>query len=152
MKIKQLIFISIFISLIIFLHSSEDNYVFGEWFTEDSLSKVHIYRDNESLTGKNVKKKNPVYPETDKEAGKCKYDRNNPDREKQKRPLIGLKIVWGFKFDGKNWDEGKIYDPESGKTYNCSIKKLDNNRLKIRGSLDKWGLLGRTTIWTKANE
>ncbi|MGN0191790.1 MAG: DUF2147 domain-containing protein, partial [Candidatus Cryptobacteroides sp.] len=41
---------------------------------------------------------------------------------------------------------GTIYDPGNGKTYNCSMK-LEGDVLKVRGSLDKRGLLGRTMDW-----
>lgn len=38
-----------------------------------------------------------------------------------------------------------------GKTYNCSMK-LEGDVLKVRGSLDKKGLLGRTMDWFRVKE
>ena len=44
-----------------------------------------------------------------------------------------------------------IYDPGNGKTYNCSMK-VEGDVLKVRGSLDKRGLLGRTMDWFRVKE
>ena len=47
--------------------------------------------------------------------------------------------------DGE-YSGGVIYDPGNGKTYYCSME-VDGDILKVRGSLDKRGLLGRTMDW-----
>ena len=47
---------------------------------------------------------------------------------------------------GDEYTGGKIYDPGNGKTYNCSMK-VEGDVLKVRGSLDKRGLIGRTMDW-----
>ena len=41
------------------------------------------------------------------------------------------------------YKSGDVYN---GKTYNCSMK-VEGDVLKVRGSLDKRGLLGRTMDW-----
>ena len=46
--------------------------------------------------------------------------------------------------------KGKIYDPESTKTYNGKVSyKAKTDELSVRGSLDKAGLLGRSQIWKR---
>jgi uncharacterized protein (DUF2147 family) len=55
-------------------------------------------------------------------------------------------MLSGLKQDGGEYTGGKIYDPGNGKTYNCSMK-VEGDILKVRGSLDKRGLLGRTMDW-----
>ena len=57
----------------------------------------------------------------------------------------GLKAVKG------EYSGGKIYDPGNGKTYNCSMK-VEGNVLKVRGSLDKRGLIGRTMDWFRVTD
>ncbi len=56
----------------------------------------------------------------------------------------------GFRFDGEDrWIDGKIYDPNSGKTYRCIIiTVVDDNTLKLRGHVGV-PLLGRTETWTR---
>ena len=77
-------------------------------------------------------------------------DLNNPDKSLRSRQLIGLNMLSGLKEVGDEYKEGKIYDPGNGKTYNCSMK-LEGDVLKVRGSLDKRGLLGRTMDWFRVN-
>jgi uncharacterized protein (DUF2147 family) len=55
-------------------------------------------------------------------------------------------MLSGLKKDGGEYTGGKIHDPGNGKTYNCSMK-VEGDVLKVRGSLDKRGLLGRTMDW-----
>ena len=73
-------------------------------------------------------------------------DDNNPDPQLRKRQLMGLNMLSGLKKDGGEYTGGKIYDPGNGKTYNCSMR-VEGDVLKVRGSLDKKGLIGRTMDW-----
>lgn len=128
-------------SLSTFCHAD----VVGQWATEESLSIVELVRGEDGLiSGTIVSLKEPLTPE-----GQPKTDKENPDPELQQRPILGLKILWDFEPGKKNeWKRGRIYDPKSGKTYHCKMT-LEGNVLKVRGSLDKWGLAGRSTIWTR---
>ncbi|MDD3807554.1 MAG: DUF2147 domain-containing protein [Candidatus Marinimicrobia bacterium] len=135
-------------------YSASGDDVLGLWYTEENESKVEIVRNNGEYLGKIVWLDEAVYPADDPDAGKAKYDRNNPDEELRIRPLLGLQIVWGFTYDNKDnkWVKGRIYDPESGKTYNCTMWLDEVGNLHVKGSLDKWGVVGRTTVWTRAEE
>ena len=65
------------------------------------------------------------------------------------KPLVGLKILWGLKKDGKEWSGGYILDPENGKSYKCFIEVQDKGKkLKVRGFLGV-AALGRTQYWEK---
>ncbi|MCA1764324.1 MAG: DUF2147 domain-containing protein [Flavobacteriales bacterium] len=48
--------------------------------------------------------------------------------------------------------DGTIYDPEAGKTYYCSIEMDGDDKIKIRGSVDPMGWLGRTEVWTRVKK
>ena len=134
--------------------SASANDVLGKWLTDGGKSKVEIVKSGNEFKGKIVWLDEEVYPADDPEAGVVKYDRNNPDEKLRPRPILGLELVWGFTYNAKEhkWEKGKIYDPESGKTYNCTIKLDDEGNLDVRGSLDKWGLVGRTTVWKAVKE
>ena len=68
-----------------------------------------------------------------------------PDKSK-----VGTMIVKGMKYEDGKLVDGKIYDPESGNTYFCTIKyDAAAKALNLRGSLDKRGLLGRSQTWLK---
>ncbi|MCL2597509.1 MAG: DUF2147 domain-containing protein [Paludibacter sp.] len=66
------------------------------------------------------------------------------------KPLEGLILMKSLKADGNNLTGGTITDPKNGKVYYVKVS-LDTktDRLKIRGSLDKIGILGRTQYWIR---
>jgi lathosterol oxidase len=117
--------------------------IMGIWLTHgDKPAKIQIYRSGSQYFGKIVWLQFPA------ENGKAMADKNNPDAGKQGRPLLGLVILTGFKFDTDEWNGGDIYDPEKGKTYSCTMSLKDANTLKVRGYIGI-SLLGRTEIWTR---
>jgi uncharacterized protein (DUF2147 family) len=123
------------------------NDITGKWYTEENKSLIKIYlAKNGKYYGKIVWLKEPNYEKGDKEEGKIKHDRNNPDKEKRSRPIVGLLLLRGFEFDGDDeWDGGTIYDPEEGKTYKCNMwLSKDKNTLHVRGFIGV-SLIGRTT-------
>ena len=73
-------------------------------------------------------------------------DVNNKNTELRTRPLIGLKMVYGFKLKKDRWKSGKIYNPEDGKTYGSALKRLDASTLEVKGCV---GPICKTQIWTK---
>lgn len=118
----------------------------GTWMTfdEDTNEKTALIeltvQEDGTLDGKIIKlfRKSP-----DAVCDKCKGANKN-------KPLIGFTNVWGFtKKDSKNWKGGNIIDPNSGKTYSCKIKLMDQNTLKVRGYIGT-PLLGKTRIWKRA--
>ena len=123
--------------------AQEEDAIIGEWYTGEGKALVKIYKCDDLYCGKIIWLKEPKYDD-----GTDKIDKNNPDESKKNRKIIGLDIVWGFKYKGKNkWVKGKIYDPDNGKTYSCKMKLVDNE-LKMRGYIGI-SLFGRTTVWTK---
>lgn len=124
------------------LAEKEDD-ILGEWYSENNESLIEIYKNDNKFYGKMAWLKEPM------RRGKPKMDDFNPDEKLRTRPLIGLVILKDFKFDGDNeWNDGKIYDPKSGKTYSCYMKFDKKDVLKIRGYIGI-SLLGRTTYWTR---
>ena len=120
--------------------------VIGKWKLEDGSAIVEVYQEGNVYNGKIVWLKNPT--EAD---GTPAVDSNNPDKSLRKRQILGLNMLHGLKKDGGKYAGGKIYDPGNGKTYNCSMK-VEGDVLKVRGSLDKKGLLGRTMDWYRVKE
>ena len=117
--------------------------VTGVWLTHgDKPAKIQIYKTADRYFGK------IVYLQFPTENGKPLADKNNPDAGKQGRPVLGLLILTGFKFDTDEWNGGDIYDPEKGKTYSCTLSLKDAATLKVRGYIGI-SLIGRTEIWTR---
>ena len=137
---KKMIFSMVFMLVPFMAAFAQD--VVGKWKLEDGSAIVEVYKSGDAFNGKIVWLAEPT--EAD---GTPAKDLNNPDKNLRTRELIGLNMLSNLKATDKNeYSGGSIYDPGNGKTYNCSMK-VEGDVLKVRGSLDKKGLLGRTMDW-----
>lgn len=133
--------ITIAIALIAGLSGASAQDILGKWKLDDGTAIVEIIRNGNVYDGKIVW----LEELTDKNGAPVRDDKN-PDKSLRSRELMGLKMLIGLKDLGEEYGQGQIYDPGNGKTYHCSMK-VQGDVLKVRGSLDKKGLLGRTMDW-----
>lgn len=125
--------------------------VLGKWYTDGKQSQIEIKKEGEKFNGKIVWLKEPNQPAGDPEPGQPKRDAKNPDPARQKDPIVGLALLKDFTWDGSGaWTNGKIYDPESGKTYSCTMKLKDEKTLDVRGYIGV-PAFGRSTVWTRVD-
>jgi uncharacterized protein (DUF2147 family) len=121
------------------------NGIENTWWNQEKDGKILIYKENGHYFGKIVWLKEPT------ENGKPKLDKNNPEPELAKKPLIGAVIIKNFTLKGDNeFVGGTIYDPKNGKTYSCKMT-LKGKIVDVRGYI---GIpaFGRTTVWTLAED
>ncbi|MFN0202126.1 MAG: DUF2147 domain-containing protein [Bacteroidia bacterium] len=117
----------------------------GIWEPSSGKGRVKIEKIGGKYYGKVVWLKEPIDPETKK----AKLDKSNPDPALRTRPRLGLRVLKDFGFVSEGiWDNGTIYDPESGSTYNCKITMKGRNTLDIRGYIGV-SMFGRTDIWKR---
>ncbi len=121
--------------------------VTGYWLTSEGESQVKIYENNGKYYGKIVWLEEPY-----EDDGSIKRDDENPDEDLRNRKIMGLQILKHFEYDedDERWEDGKIYDPKSGKTYDCNMWFEDGNDkvLYVKGYIGI-SLLGRETQWTR---
>jgi uncharacterized protein (DUF2147 family) len=125
--------------------------IIGVWHTAEDKSQVQIFKLRNHYFGRIISLKDPIWPANDEmgQGGRPKTDRRNPNLELHTRPIVGLQIMHDFVLEGNNrWGSGKVYDPESGKTYKGKLTLDNPNRLELRGYVGI-SLLGRTEIWTR---
>ena len=135
----------VILSLLSFRTVDESDAVVGTWLNGTQKGQVEIYKKGGTYFGKLVWLKEPNDPNT----GKPKTDIKNTDASKRNRPLMNLNIMYNFKYDGANvWSDGKIYNPEDGKEYNCKMTLKDPNTLDVRGYMGI-SLIGKTQTWTR---
>ncbi len=121
------------------LASSSPDVILGEWLSQEKDGKINIYKQGDKFYGKITWSKTPG-----------KKDINNPDPKLRSRDIVNTVILQDFKFTGSAWEDGKIYDPKSGKTYDCILKVKENNKvLDIRGYVGV-PMFGRTSTWTRS--
>ena len=128
-----------------FASAEEADAVLGQWYTDAEKKDVvvEIYKDNDLYSGKIVWLKNP-----NEDDGTAKVDDENPDEARRNDPILGMNLVKGFTYKGKNkWAGGTIYDPNNGKTYKCKMS-LKGDDLKVRGFIGV-ALFGRTVHWIR---
>lgn len=84
------------------------------------------------------------------ESGEIKRDINNHEPALRSVAADKILLAWGLKYDSKEneWSGGKIYDPDSGKTYKTVFKFDNPTNLKVRGYIGM-PALGRTMNWKK---
>jgi len=116
----------------------------GVWWNEEKTSKIKIEKED----GKYIGTIAYVIPEN-YENGEPPKDDENPDESLRDRSILGLQILKGFEYDAKEeeWVDGKIYDPKSGKTYDCYAWLEDDNLLKLKGYVAGIRWLGRSSEW-----
>lgn len=119
----------------------------GTWLVQDGSAKVHVEKAGGKYHGKIVWLKNPL-----NRNGQPERDLRNPDKALQSRPVLGLPLLSNFVQGSNNvWEDGKIYDPESGSTYSCKITLKNPQLMEVRGYVG-FSLLGRTEKWTRVPE
>lgn len=82
-----------------------------------------------------------------KEDGSIRLDEKNPDASKRNVRADQIILIDKVKYDGKEkWEDGKIYDPTSGKTFTVTLYFKDKNTLTVKGSI---GPFFQRMYWTK---
>jgi uncharacterized protein (DUF2147 family) len=121
--------------------------ILGKWLNEDKDAHIQIYKESGKYFGKIVWLNEPNEPAT----GLPKLDDENDDESLRSRPVMGLILLEDFVFDEEDeeWEDGTIYDPKNGSTYDCYMNFGDDSKtLKIRGYVGiSW--IGRNTYWTR---
>ena len=122
---------------------AQEESVKGIWYNTEKTSKIKIFKaTNGKYYGKIVWMKNPE-----------KKDINNPDPNKHNDPIMDMLFVKDFIYDADNaqWTGGTIYDPDSGKTYDCYMwfEGGDMEILHVKGYVMGMKFMGKEVEWTK---
>jgi uncharacterized protein (DUF2147 family) len=122
------------------VHADESN-IEGRWLSGDKSGWIDIRLVDGKPVGTAAGSTDPDEPP--------RFDDLNPDPALRTRSLLGITILHGFDYAGKDvWKGGTIYDPNSGNTYKSTMTLVDRNTLKVRGYIGL-SLFGRSDIWTR---
>lgn len=118
--------------------------ILGTWSPEDNAFQVKIEKIGNKYYGKLVWLNNPTGAD-----GQPKKDELNPDPALRGTPFLGLRTLRDMEYLGNDsWGNGTIYDPETGKTYDCKITLKDKNSANIRGFMGI-SILGKTINFSR---
>ena len=134
---KKLLLTILFFAMTLIVNAQVEK-ILGEWRTVDDRTGetkgiVEFYQD--SISGLYYGRTTHV------------YDKGVELFEPQ---YIGLILFKDFKEDDGMLKGGTIWEPHENKTYHGRLSyNAKDNTLIIRGSIDRFGWLGRTQIWVK---
>lgn len=140
---KKNTLVILLILLVTFSISSQN--IFGKWESLDPETRtvdsvIEVYEKD----GKAYAKIIEIKDET-KRAALCTYCKD----EKKNKPVLGMDILTGLEKDDDEWSGGAILDPRNGKIYQCYIKLVNANKLKLRGYIGI-SLFGKTEYMERA--
>jgi uncharacterized protein (DUF2147 family) len=121
--------------------------VTGWWLDESKAGGILIEPCGENMCGKLGWM---LHPLTDK--GQPKIDTKNPDAKLHGRSFCNMQIMGGFVKSGPGeWEDGWIYNPDDGETYQSHFALLADGTLRLRGFIGI-SLLGQSQIWTRPTQ
>lgn len=123
--------------------------ILGVWWNDEKTSQIEV----EKIDGKYIGTIVFMIPEK-YENGAPPKDDENPDKSLRNRSVLGLQILSGFEYDAKNkeWKEGRIYDPSTGKTYDCYAWLESNELLKLKGFVAGIRWMGKSSEWYRTTQ
>ena len=117
----------------------------GVWLNDRKDSHIRIFAcedDSDELCGEIVWLKNP-----NGEDGKPRLDVKNDNKSLRDRQVLGLQVITGMEDQGGGeWEDGDIYNPRDGETYDAEMEEIDANTLEVSGCV--W-FLCKTQTWTR---
>lgn len=119
--------------------------VSGVWLNDTGRGAVEIYPCAASVCGRIIWLRQPI-----SKSGKPVQDKNNPEPAARQNAVCGLEVITGAapQEDG-SWDGGRIYDPQTGKSFNVAIERLDRDRVRITGYVGA-RFFGKSYVWQRA--
>jgi uncharacterized protein (DUF2147 family) len=119
--------------------------IVGKWKTIDDKdgSEKSIVNIFKATDGKYYGKIEKLFKDPEKICTECEGVNKN-------KPILNMIIVAGMVEKEGKLTGGTILDPKNGKVYKCNINiEKGGDKLNVRGSLDKGGLIGRSQSWIR---
>lgn len=143
---RKKLFFSLLMTFVVALSSfGQVDKIVGRWKTIDDKdgsekSIVYVYK---TADGKYAGKIEKLFKPTNNNCVECEGANKN-------KPIVGMVIINNMTEKDGALGGGTILDPKNGKIYKCFIQYDEKTgNLKVRGALDKYGMIGRTQTWIK---
>ena len=141
---KKLVTLALLIAFSMVGFAQADKIV-GKWKTIDDKdgSEKSIVLIFKATNGRYYGKIEKLFKEPEKLCTECEGANKN-------QPILGMMIINNLVEKEGKLTGGTILDPKNGKVYKCNISlEKGNEKLNVRGSLDRGGLIGRSQTWIR---
>lgn len=117
----------------------------GVWIDDTGKGAVEIRVCGDRLCGNIVWLQNPLGTN-----GKPLMDGYNPEVTKRTRAICGLPVIGDLRRQSEGgWDEGWIYDPKVGESYDVAVRLVSRDRLQVTG-YKGLKIFSKTFTWNRA--
>ncbi len=139
---KLLILLSLALTSLSLSAQDKADRILGVYLTAQKDGKIEIYKQGNRYFGKLVWGKDTHHAD-----GSPKLDTKNDNPAMRKQPILGMVLLKNFEFEDPQWVNGRVYDPNNGKTYKCKMS-FEGEKLQIRGYIGI-SMFGRTEVWER---
>ncbi len=106
--------------------------IVGRWMSTDQNLEVEVYQAGNEYRAKVV-----WFDDSDdkNQPMNLRCDWRNPDKLLRNRKVIGLEVMHSLVYNPSEriWENGRIYDPSTGKDWNAKAWLTKEGFLKVRG-------------------
>lgn len=123
--------------------------IVGQWMSTRRNVKVQVYQDGTEFKGK------VIWFKDNDDLSKpmtTRTDENNPDPKLRQRKVLGMQVLSKLQYNANSgrWENGRIYDAKSGRTWSSVAYLDDEGILNVKGFW-QFEFIGRTMRFRKSN-
>jgi len=106
--------------------------ILGKWMTIEGNLQVEVYKQNNDFKAKVI-----WFKDTDDKSRPMneRRDEKNPDKTLRSRKWIGMEVLRNLRYYPRDdeWEDGEIYDSNTGKEWSSEAWMTKDNLLKVKG-------------------
>ena len=121
--------------------------VLGKWISTDKSVAVQVYKQGNDFKAKVIWFDERLGSGTPMNS---RHDTHNPNENLRTRKVLGMDILNGLNYNSTNrrWENGKIYDASSGRTWDTFAEINEEGKLFVRGFW-KVSWIGKSLYFTR---
>lgn len=111
--------------------TTEDD-ILGRWISTKKNVIIEVYKASNQFKAKVI-----WFDDSDdpNKPMRTRLDINNPDKELRNKRILGMDVLERLHYnpDKKRWENGLIYDPQSGKHWSSLVYFNHQNQMIVKG-------------------